>query len=89
MAINTFIRTRGEYCPHPLPGDMRHTLFPEVEFNRMERVRHRAVMRVDKHFARTRRQREKREVQEDVQYHQALQQATIDLNFQSPETLVR
>ncbi|HAS1114630.1 TPA: plasmid SOS inhibition protein A [Enterobacter cloacae] len=44
MAFDTLIRTRGQYCPTPLCSSIRHWLFPEVEFQQMERARQRASL---------------------------------------------
>jgi hypothetical protein len=86
MAFDTLIRTRGECCPLPLCSSSRYWLFPEVEFQRRERDRQRARLSGHKWTVKTRRQQERREEQEAIQYHRIVQLAALDLNFQSPDT---
>ncbi|EKQ5163196.1 plasmid SOS inhibition protein A [Salmonella enterica] len=86
MAFDTLIRTRGECCPTPLSGSTRHWLFPEVEFQQQERERQRARLAGHKYTVKSRRQWEKQREQEAVQYFRVVQQAALDLNFQSPDT---
>lgn len=86
MAFDTLIRTRGQYCPTPLCSSIRHWLFPEVEFQQMERARQRASLSGHKYSVKTRRQWERQREQAAIQYHRVVQLAVIDLNFQSPDT---
>jgi hypothetical protein len=89
MAFDTLIRTRGEFCPTPLSSDLTHTLFPEVEFYRRERLRRRGEIAGRKSVAKFLRQQGRKKVQEEIQYYRVLQLAAIDLNFQSPDTFAR
>ncbi|ELW1648902.1 plasmid SOS inhibition protein A [Enterobacter oligotrophicus] len=82
-ALNTMIATSGEACPLPLPIDVQAELFPEVMHTRTGRRLHRAGIRTTRQLRRQSRESEQRwKLRQNL-----LDQAKIDLNFQSPETV--
>lgn len=82
-ALDVFLRTAGEVCPLPLPGELATTLFPEAVFRRAERAKH-AVHKTVNNTARRERQA--------VDYRQRqlenrIRQAETELAFRTPDTL--
>lgn len=82
-ALNTMIATSGEACPLPLTIDVQAELFPEVMHTRTGRRLHRPGIKTTRQLRRQSREFEQRWKQRQ----NLLEQAKIDLNFQSPETV--
>lgn len=82
-ALNTMIATSGEACPLPLTIDVQAELFPEVMHTRTGRRLHRSGIKTTRQL-----RRQSREYEQHWKLRQnLLEQAKIDLNFQSPETV--
>jgi hypothetical protein len=82
-ALNTMIATSGEACPLPLTIDVQAELFPEVMHTRTGRRLHRSGIKTTRQLRRQSREYEQRwKLRQNL-----LEQAKIDLNFQSPETV--
>lgn len=82
-ALNTMIATSGEACPLPLTIDVQAELFPEVMHTRTGRRLHRSGIKTTRQLRRQSREFEQRwKLRQNL-----LEQAKIDLNFQSPETV--
>jgi hypothetical protein len=86
MVFDTLSRTRGEYCLTPLCSPVRHGVLPEAECRQQIHVQQRARLMGYTYTVKTRRQWEKQREQEAVQYFRVVQQAALELNFQSPDT---
>lgn len=88
-ALDVLIASRGERCPLPLPlplsTDVQGELFPEVTHTRTDRLHKRERMA----HARRERQAARREAHRWRQTQSLIQQAKVELNFQSPETVSR
>jgi len=81
--LEVFLRTAGEMCPLPLPGELATTLFPEAVFRRAERAKHAADKTVS-HAAR----REQQETDyRECQLENLIRQAETELAFRTPDTL--
>lgn len=77
------IATSGEACPLPLTIDVQAELFPEVMHTRTGRRLHRSGIKTTRQLRRQSREYEQRwKLRQNL-----LEQAKIDLNFQSPETV--
>ena len=77
------IATCGEACPLPLTIDVQAELFPEVMHTRTGRRLHRSGIKTTRQLRRQSREYEQRwKLRQNL-----LEQAKIDLNFQSPETV--
>lgn len=84
-ALDTMIATGGEACPLPLTLDVQAELFPEVMHTRTGRRLHRAGIQTTRQI-----RRESREFDQRWKLRQnLLAQAETDLNFQSPETVLK
>ncbi|EPO5344615.1 MULTISPECIES: plasmid SOS inhibition protein A [Enterobacter] len=82
-ALNTMIATGGEACPLPLTIDVQAELFPEVMHTRTGRRLHRSSIKTTRQLRRQSREYEQRwKLRLNL-----LEQAKVDLNFQSPETV--
>lgn len=82
-ALNTMIATGGEACPLPLTIDVQAELFPEVMHTRTGRRLHRSSIKTTRQLRRQSREYEQRwKLRQNL-----LEQAKVDLNFQSPETV--
>lgn len=82
-ALNTMIATGGEACPLPLTIDVQAELFPEVMHTRTGRRLHRSGIKTTRQLRRQSREYEQRwKLRQNL-----LEQAKVDLNFQSPETV--
>ncbi|PAO19193.1 plasmid SOS inhibition protein A [Enterobacter roggenkampii] len=76
-------RVVGEACPLPLTIDVQAELFPEVMHTRTGRRLHRSGIKTTRQMRRQSREYEQRwKLRQNL-----LEQAKIDLNFQSPETV--
>lgn len=82
-ALDTFLRTAGDVCPLPLPGELTTILFPEAAFRRSERSEHVA----QKSVSRIVRRERQAEVYRARQLENRICQAEIELAFRTPDTL--
>lgn len=82
-ALDMFLRTAGDVCPLPLPGELATILFPEAAFRRSERADHAAQKSVSRIVRRERQAEEYRA----SQLENRIRQAEIELAFRTPDKL--
>ncbi|MED7793142.1 plasmid SOS inhibition protein A [Klebsiella aerogenes] len=82
-ALDYLIATKGERCPPPISADVQQRLFPEVAFQRGERVEKRRRRRVQQH----QRREDRADRQAELKHQNRVAQAGIDLAFCTPENL--
>lgn len=82
-ALDTFLRTAGDVCLLPLPGELATILFPEAAFRRSERAEHAA----QKSVSRIVRREKQAEDYRARQLENRICQAEIELAFRTPDTL--
>lgn len=82
-AIDMLIESRGTCCYLPLPVGAGQNLFPEVHFQKIERVRCQDELRNEKYS----RRRRKELCQRERAYQALAGQAEIDLSFHTPDTV--
>lgn len=83
IALDTFLRTAGDVCPLPLPGELATILFPEAAFRRSERAEHAAHKNVSRIVRRERQAEDYRA----RQLENRICQAEIELAFRTPDKL--
>jgi len=82
-ALDIFLRTAGDVCPLPLPGELAAILFPEAAFRRSECAEHAAQKSVSRVVRRERQAEDNRA----RQLENRICQAEIGLAFHTPDTL--
>lgn len=83
VALDYLIATKGERCPSPVSADVQQRLFPEVAFQRCDRMEKRRRRRAQQH----QRREDRADQLAEQKYQNRVAQAGIDLAFCTPENL--